>query len=88
MPLWQYAVSWRAWFAEQLARLNMRAEPSQGNFVVVPFADAAGAAEFLKARGILVRRMGGYGLPGHLRITIGTEAEMRAVVEALGDYPQ
>jgi histidinol-phosphate aminotransferase len=79
---------WRTWFEEQLARLNMRAEPSQGNFVIVPFADAAAAAEYLKGRGILVRRMAGYGLPGHLRITIGTEAEMRAVVAALADYPQ
>ncbi len=79
---------WRAWFAEQLARLNMRAEPSQGNFVLVPFADAAGAAEYLKSRGILVRRMASYGLPGHLRITIGSEPDMRALVDALQDCPK
>jgi histidinol-phosphate aminotransferase len=80
--------TWRAWFGEQLARLNMRAEPSQGNFVLVPFADAAAAAEYLKSRGIIVRRMAGYGLPDHLRVTIGTESEMRALVAALQDYPQ
>lgn len=79
---------WRTWFAEQLARLNMRAEPSQGNFVLVPFADAAAAAEYLKSRGILVRRMASYGLPGHLRITIGSEPEMRALVDALQDCPK
>jgi histidinol-phosphate aminotransferase len=80
--------TWRGWLAGQLARFNLRAEPSQGNFLLVAFADAAGAAEYLKTRGILVRRMAAYGLPGHLRITIGTEAEMRALVTALEDYRQ
>ncbi|WP_119165248.1 histidinol-phosphate transaminase [Algihabitans albus] len=80
--------TWRTWFAEQLARLNIRAEPSEGNFLLVPFADAPAAAAFLKTRGILVRAMAAYGLPGHLRVTVGTEAEMRAVVAALKDYPQ
>lgn len=84
----EHNATWRRWFAEQLARLNIRVEPSEGNFVLVPFADAAGAADFLKSRGILVRGMAAYGLPGHLRVTIGTEAEMRAVVAALKDYPQ
>ena len=61
------------------------------NFVLVRFPetegrDAASADAFLKARGIIVRRMGGYGLPDALRITIGTEDEMHAVVDALGSY--
>ena len=30
--------------------------------------------------------MGGYGLPSCLRITIGTEEEMRAVVAALAEH--
>jgi len=33
-----------------------------------------------------VRRMGGYGLPGALRITIGTEDENKATVAALRDF--
>jgi len=33
-----------------------------------------------------VRRVGGYGLPGHLRVTIGDEEGCRAVAEALGDF--
>ena len=44
-------------------------------------ADAA--FEFLQSRGILTRKVAAYGLPEHLRITIGTEDEMRAVVAAL-----
>ena len=84
----EHNAKWRTWFAEQLARLNIRIEPSEGNFVLVPFADAPAAADFLKNRGIIVRAMAAYGLPGYLRVTIGTEAEMRAVVAALQDYPQ
>jgi histidinol-phosphate aminotransferase len=33
-----------------------------------------------------VRRVGGYGLPHCLRITIGTEDENRAVADALADF--
>lgn len=77
-----------AWFVRQLERLNLRAEPSVGNFVIVRFGDAAKAAAFLKSQGVLVRAVGAYGLPDHLRITLGTDEEMRAVVEALERYQQ
>ena len=56
--------------------------------MLVRFGDAPAAAAFLKERGILVRRMESYHLPGHLRITIGTEAEMQAVVAALTEFDQ
>ena len=60
------------------------------NFVLARFgagprsADAAFA--FLQSRGILTRKMGAYGLPEHIRITVGLEEEMRAVVAALADF--
>jgi histidinol-phosphate aminotransferase len=47
-------------------------------------ADAAFA--FLQSRGILTRKMGGYGLPRHLRITIGTGEEMETVAAALTEF--
>ena len=47
-------------------------------------ADAAFA--FLQSRGILTRQMGGYGLPQHLRITIGTGEEMETVAAALAEF--
>ncbi|SME91742.1 histidinol phosphate aminotransferase apoenzyme [Tistlia consotensis] len=77
-----------AWFVRQLQRLNLRAEPSVGNFVLVRFGDAPGAAAFLKSQGVLVRAVGAYGLPDHLRITLGTDEEMQAVVDALERYRQ
>ena len=66
--------------------LGLPALPSQGNFVLVGFADAAAMQDRLRGRGILVRQMGGYGLPGHLRITIGTDAEMAEVSEAIAEF--
>jgi histidinol-phosphate aminotransferase len=83
---------WRPWFARELETLGLTVTPSVANFVLVRFpaaprnADAAFA--FLQSRAILVRKMGGYGLPECLRITIGTEQEMRAVVASLADFLQ
>ena len=55
-----------------------------GNFVLPRFPDDPGhnadaAFNFMRRRGILTRQMGGYGLPQHLRITIGTGEEMERV---------
>jgi len=89
---------WRAWLADALKGLGLTPHPSAGNFILVSFkgrpgqkngdaaADAEAARLFLKQHGILVRQMGNYGLPDALRITIGLEDEMKAVVETLGRY--
>jgi histidinol-phosphate/aromatic aminotransferase/cobyric acid decarboxylase-like protein len=76
-------------FAEALRRMEMAPLPSHANFVLVPFAsvaDAAAAQESLKAQGIVIRPMGGYGLGHCLRITIGASEEMAAVLTALEDW--
>jgi histidinol-phosphate aminotransferase len=83
---------WRPWFAQQLGGLGLEViGPSATNFVLVEFPTASGrtAAEaeaFLASRGYLTRGVSGYGLPGHLRITIGLEEHNRAVVDALADF--
>ncbi|WP_207456504.1 histidinol-phosphate transaminase [Azospirillum sp. SYSU D00513] len=84
---------WRAWFSDAATALGLTVHPSVANFVLVDFKgqrpgkdDAEAARLFLKERGILVRQMPSYGLPSCLRVTIGTEAEMRAVVQALRDF--
>ena len=77
---------WRAWLTHALEALGVKVWPSEGNFVLADFAAPAAADDAdaaLKARGVIVRRMGGYGLPHCLRITIGTEDECRLVAEAL-----
>ena len=65
--------------------------PSVANFVLVHFPeDSEKSAEkadlFLQDRGIIVRRLLSYGLPDALRITIGNDEEMNAVLEALKDF--
>jgi histidinol-phosphate aminotransferase len=47
---------------------------------------AAACDEFLKSRGIILRRVVSYGLPDCLRLTIGREDENRAVVAALAAF--
>lgn len=74
-----------------LAALGVTCTPSEGNFVLADFGtdEATGAAAmdaFFKSRGIIVRRMEGYGLPGHLRISIGDEAAGVAVANAVADF--
>ncbi|CAO3356850.1 histidinol-phosphate transaminase [Azospirillum melinis] len=84
---------WREWFSATVRELGLTVHPSVTNFVLVDFKgqpagkdDAESARQFLKARGILVRQMPSYGLPSCLRVTIGTEQEMRAVADALRDF--
>jgi histidinol-phosphate aminotransferase len=82
---------WRPWLTGRLAELGLEVVPSAANFVLVGFSKAPGktAAEaeiFLARRGLIARGVGGYGLPDHLRITVGLEAHNRAVAEALADF--
>lgn len=80
--------TWRPWLVQQLGGIGLETFPSQANFLLVRFSEAAGrsAAEaetFLASRGILVRGLAGYGLGDSLRITVGSEADNRAVIDAL-----
>ncbi|MGE0258059.1 MAG: histidinol-phosphate transaminase [Alphaproteobacteria bacterium] len=82
---------WLPWLSERLSALGLPLTPSVANFVLPRFPDdpernADAAFAFLHARGILVRKMAAYGLPQHLRITIGTAEEMERVAAALAEF--
>lgn len=79
---------WRPWLAERLGGLGLTVTPSVANFLLVHFADANAAYDFLAARGIITRKMAAYGLAQSLRISIGTEDEVKAVAEALASFVQ
>src|SRR5260221_10848630 len=72
---------WLPWFSAELAKLGLVPLPSVGNFVTVGFGSkerAAAANDWLMNDGLIPRMIAGYGMPEHLRITIGTESEVKA----------
>lgn len=81
--------TWRAWLADEIAALRnagLRAIPSKANFLLVEFNGAlTGEAAYrgLMDAGYIVRWLPGQGLANALRISIGTEDEVRGVAEAL-----
>ena len=82
---------WLEKMTTALESLGLGVTPSVGNFVLVHFPAEAGrrAAEadaYLTERGIILRRMDAYGMPGALRLTIGNEEANRAVVAALAGF--
>jgi histidinol-phosphate aminotransferase len=82
---------WRPYLIQQLGGLGLEPVPSAANFVLVGFPKssrktAAEAEAYLASKGYIVRGVGNYGLPDHLRITIGLEAHNRAIVDLLTDF--
>lgn len=82
---------WRGKVSAALTAAGIKVWSSEGNFVLADFGSAPkakAADDALKARGLIVRAMGGYGLPACLRITIGTAEECTMVIEALSAFMQ
>jgi histidinol-phosphate aminotransferase len=82
---------WRPWLIQQIGGLGLEIIPSAANFVLIGFPDTPGrtageAWEFIARRGYILRAVGNYGLPDHLRLTVGLEEHNRAVVAALADF--
>ena len=79
---------WSAWMTEELRGLGLDVVPSVGNFLLVGFSKGAAAAadRHLAERGLVVRAVTAYGLPDHLRVTVGTEEANRLVVDALRSF--
>ena len=79
---------WLPWMTEEVRKLDLTVTDSVGNFILIHFPavaekSAAAADQFLRSNGIIGRGTGGYGLGNCLRITIGTESDNRAVIDAL-----
>ena len=65
-------------------RLGLEYIPSFGNFLTVRVGKAGEVFKRLLKRGVIVRPVGGgYGLPEHLRVTIGTPEENDRFLAAL-----
>ncbi len=75
----------RAWTAQQLRRLGFIVVDSQANFVFAKSPAIKGKALYLqlKEKGILVRHFDSSGLTDFNRITIGSRAQMEALIAAI-----
>ena len=80
---------WREWLADEVASLSnhgLRAVPSKANFLLILFNGTLTAEAAMKGlwdEGFATRWLPGQGLPNGLRITIGTEQQVRAVAAKL-----
>jgi histidinol-phosphate aminotransferase len=89
----QHAIAGRVAHARQardelhaaLASAGLEPEPSQTNFVYadVPGGDSARLAERLLRAGFIVRELTGFGAPGAIRVTAGTDEENALFAQAL-----
>jgi histidinol-phosphate aminotransferase len=66
-----------------LDSLGLEQIPSCGNFVTFRVGDAAGVNQRLLCQGVIVRPIAGYGMPEHLRVSIGREDENARFLAAL-----
>jgi len=87
-----FVEQWRPWLSQQLGGLGLDVVlPSAANFLLVGFPKEPGrtaveAEAYLASKGLLVRGVTNYGLPDHIRITIGLEEHNRAVIDALAEF--
>ncbi|PWB82095.1 MAG: histidinol-phosphate transaminase [Methylocystaceae bacterium] len=84
---------WLTWLTREIRALGLEVLPSVANFIAIRFPDepgrtAADADRFLTSRGFVLRAIGAYGMPGFLRLTVGSEEANRGLVAALGDFAQ
>jgi histidinol-phosphate aminotransferase len=74
----------RSWVASELKELGAIVYPSAGNFLLANFGPSGPALfQKLERQGILLRDRGRDMSPGFVRITIGTEKEMRQLLRAI-----
>lgn len=79
----------RVWLAEALAAIGVPSDVSHTNFILARFRDTAEAEAcdaHLKRDGLIVRKVGGYGLPDCLRITVGDDAACRRVAASVAAF--
>jgi histidinol-phosphate aminotransferase len=75
----------KAYLLPAFAKLGLHAYPTAANFVAVSVPGTATEAyEAMLQRGIVTRSGDALGMPGRLRITIGTPEQNALVIEALG----
>ena len=83
-----HTAKWHGIATQRLAALGLEVTGTEGNFVCVGFPDEDGRRakdcyEYLRQKNIMTRDMAMFGLPNHLRITIGLDEEMDTCLDAV-----
>jgi histidinol-phosphate aminotransferase len=74
----------RETLTREFDRLGIRYVPSKANFLLVETPiPAAEAYDRLLDEGIIVRPMAGFGLPDHIRVTVGTPEQNSRFLRAM-----
>jgi len=74
----------RTWFAAELEKLGVKTYRSAGNFLLANFGPSGPALfQKLEKQGILLRERSKDIGPGFVRITIGTQSEMRRLLKSI-----
>ena len=83
---------WLTWLTQEMEKLGLTVTPSVANFLLIHFPEAKGRSRQgrrrvpHRARGLILRQVGGYKLPNALRMSVGTEEANRLVVAALKEF--
>jgi histidinol-phosphate aminotransferase len=72
-----------AYLEKEFKRLKLEFVPSCANFVLVNVGDGDGVFRGLQKRGVIVRPMRAYKMPGWVRVTVGLPEENRRFIKAL-----
>lgn len=86
-----HTAKWHGIATQRLSALGLEITGTEGNFVCVGFPDEDGkratdADAFLRKSNIITRAMAGFGLPKHLRVTIGLDDEMETCLDAIDEF--
>ncbi len=68
---------------KEFARLGLEYVPSSANFILLRVGRGQEVFQKLLRQGVIVRPMGGYQFPEHVRVTVGTMAENQKFIAAL-----
>ena len=68
---------------KEIAALGLEQVPSWANFILLRVGNGNDVFQQLLAQGVIVRPVGVYDFPEHVRVTVGTMEENRRFIEAL-----
>jgi len=73
----------KAFLYKEMEKMGLEYVPSETNFFLIKVGDGDRVFKELLKKGVIVRNMGGYGLPEYIRVTLGTGEENVFFLEAL-----